>query len=363
VFAPQAAFGFQAETLKFFHRYPLRPAKVKAARRLNQTRAPIIIADAANDERLPPEMVAGLKLHTLVLLPLVAHGDMLGIMLVTFVSPATLREEGLRLITGIGHQAAVAIESKYLYEQKAQQERLARELELARDIQARLIPSHLPAPPGWEVAAFWRSAQEVGGDFYDFVEVTAHQLGIVIADVAGKGMPAALYMALTRSLLRAIAPGQTDPRVVLARVNELLAPDTQRGMFVSLFYAVLNTQTGALVYANAGHNPPLLMRADGQTEALRMPGLVLGIQSPLKAEVDQRYLTQGDGVVFYTDGVTEVFDASAALFGEERLRLILQENWEQGPEAVVEKVRESVNAFSATAQPTDDFTLLVLRRK
>ncbi len=362
VFEPQAAFGFQVETLEFFHLYPIRPDKVKAARRLNQTRAPLIIVDAANDDRLPPEMVTGLELHTLVLLPLVAHGDMLGIMLVTFVSPATIREEGLRLITGIGHQAAVAIESKYLYDQKAQQERLARELELAHDIQARFIPSHLPAPPGWEVAAFWRSAQEVGGDFYDFIEVTPHQLGIVIADVAGKGMPAALYMALTRSLLRAIAPRQTDPKIVLSNVNQLLMPDTQRGMFVSLFYAVLNTQTGTLVYANAGHNPPLLIRADGQTEALRTPGLVLGIQSPLKAEVDQRYLAQGDGVVFYTDGVTEVFDASAALFGEERLKLILQENWDQGPQAVVEKVHEAVNAFSATARPTDDFTLLVLCR-
>ncbi len=363
VFEPQAAFGFQPGTEQFFYRYSILPNKVKAVHRLNQTRTPIIVVDAVHDHRLPPELVAGLELHTLALLPLVAHGAMLGIMLVTFVSPAAIREDGLRLITGIGHQAAVAIESKYLYDQKAQQERLARELELAHDIQARMIPSHLPAPPGWEVAAFWRSAQEVGGDFYDFIEVTAHQLGIVIADVAGKGMPAALYMALTRSLMRAIAPDQTDPKAVLTRVNQLLVPDSQRGMFVSLFYTVLNTQTGSLVYANAGHNPPLLLRADGRSEALRSHGLVLGVQPEIEPGVDQRYLAPGDGVVFYTDGVTEVFDSFAALFGEERLKFILQENWAQGPEAVVEKVREAVNAFSATAQPTDDFTLLVIRRK
>jgi sigma-B regulation protein RsbU (phosphoserine phosphatase) len=193
--------------------------------------------------------------------------------------------------------------------------------------------------------------------------VTPHQLGIVIADVAGKGMPAALYMALTRSLLRAIAPGQTDPQAVLARVNELLVPDTQRGMFVSLFYAVLNTPTGALTYANAGHNPPLLMRANGETEALRTPGLVLGVQPDIQPTVEQRYLNAGDGLVFYTDGVTEVFDVSAALFGEERLKLILQEYWSEGPQILVDKVREAVNAFSATAMPSDDFTLLVLRRK
>ncbi|MFN8459709.1 MAG: PP2C family protein-serine/threonine phosphatase [Anaerolineae bacterium] len=308
-------------------------------------------------------MVTGLKLHTLALLPIVAHGEMLGIMLVTFANPAAMRDDSIRLITGVVHQAAVAIESKYLFDQKAKQERLAHELEIAHDIQAKLIPSHLPAPPGWEVAAFWRSAQEVGGDFYDFIEVTPHQLGIVIADVAGKGMPAALYMVLTRSLLRAIVPGQTDPQAVLTRVNELLVPDTQRGMFVSLFYAMLNTPTGALTYANAGHNPPLLIRANGHTEALRTPGLVLGVQPTIQPTVEQRYLNAGDGLVFYTDGVTEVFDVSAAIFGEERLKLILQEYWHEGPQALVERVREAVNAFSATAMPSDDFTLLVLRRK
>lgn len=363
VFEPQAAAGFDSATLEFFYRYPILNHKVKAARRLDQTRAPIVMVDAANDYRLPRELVTSLGVQTLVLLPLVAHGEMLGIMLVTFASPAAMREETIRLVTGIGHQAAVAIESRYLYDQKAQQERLTHELALAHDIQAKLIPSHLPAPPGWEVAAFWRSVQEVGGDFYDFIEVTPDQLGIVIADVAGKGMPAALYMALTRSLLRATAPGQTDPQTVLIRVNELLVPDTQRGMFVSLFYAMLDTQTGLLTYANAGHNPPLLIRADSQLEALRPPGLVLGVQLGIRPEVDQRHLAPGDGVVFYTDGVTEVFDASAAAFGEERLKAILQENWDQGPEAVVERVREAVNAFSATALPTDDFTLLVIRRK
>ncbi|NJN96495.1 MAG: serine/threonine-protein phosphatase [Anaerolineales bacterium] len=149
----------------------------------------------------------------------------------------------------------------------------------------------------------------------------------------------------------------------MQRINELLVPDTQRGMFVSLFYALLDTRTGGLTYANAGHNPPLLIRAEGQLEALRAPGLVLGVQLKIEPEMDHRRLASGDGVVFYTDGVTEVFDASAAAFGEERLKAILQEYWAEGPQTIVEKIREAVNAFSATAQPTDDFTLLVIRRK
>ncbi len=363
VFNPQAAYGFDETTRQFFQRYPLHQNKTRAVWRLNQTRAPIIMSNASEDQRLPADLVAGLNLHTLVLLPLVAHGEMLGIMLITFANPAAIREDGLRLITGVAHQAALAIDSKYLYEQKAGQERLARELELAYEIQSKLIPSQVPAPPGWELAAFWRSAQEMSGDFYDFIEITPHQLGIVIADVAGKGMPAALYMALTRSLMRAIAPGQTDPRIVLHRVNQLLVPDTQRGTFVSLFYAILNIQTGALTFTNAGHNSPLLIRADGSIEPLRVRGLVLGVQPEIEPEVDQRYLGPGDGVVFYTDGVTEVFDAASTSFGEERLKQILADYWGKDPQTIVEKVREAVNAFSATAQPTDDFTLLVLRRQ
>jgi serine phosphatase RsbU (regulator of sigma subunit) len=307
-------------------------------------------------------MVTGLELETLLLLPIVARDDLLGIMLVTFINPAAIRHERIRLITGVAHQAAVAIESKYLFDQKAEQERLTHELELARDIQTKLIPTDLPAIPGWELVAFWRSAQEVAGDFYDFIEVSPHQLGIIIADVAGKGLPAALYMTLTRSLLRATAPGQTDPRAVLTRVNQLLVPDTQGGRFVSVFYAILNIETGRLTFTNAGHNPPLLLRAAGQSERLHVPGLVLGVLPDIELDTGQVHLSSGDGILFYTDGVTEVFGAAEEIFGEERLKALVQEHWAQGPQAVVTAIQQAIRDFSATALPSDDFTLLVLRR-
>lgn len=363
LFEPEAAYGFSPRALAFFHTCRFDKSRVGAAQVLDQVRAPVVVVNAAQDPRLPAELAAGLELHTLVLLPLIAHNDLLGLMLVTFAGPATIREEALRLITGIAHQTSVAIESKYLYERKANQERMARELELAREIQARLLPSHLPAPPGWEVAAFWQSAQEVGGDFYDFIEVAPNHLGIVVADVAGKGMPAALYMAVTRSLLRATAPGQINPRPVLTRTNQLLVPDTQRGMFVSLFYGVLNTETGLLAYANAGHNPPLHLTNAGETVALRARGLVLGVQPELAPEPGQCQLQPGEGVVFYTDGVTEAADVSTNFFGEERLRSIVRQHWPAGPAAVIDGVRAAVEEFSASHQPTDDFTLLVVRRK
>ena len=362
LFDPSVASGFTAEALEFFNQYSLVKNDVAALKQLDQTREPLVMVDAQGDGRLPFEMVSGLELQTLVLLPIVAHSEMLGVMMVTCQKPSAIREDDIRLFSGIAHQASVAIESKFLYEQKLRQERLAHELELAHDIQTSLLPSDISAPPGWEVAAFWQAAQEVSGDFYDLMEVGPAQLGIVIADVAGKGMPAALYMALTRSLIRATAYDQADPRAVLKRTNQLLIPDTRRGKFVSLFYAVLDTQSGALTYANAGHNPPLLMRADGQVEVLRVQGMVLGVKPEIESEIGYSQLEPGDGVVFYTDGVTEVFNAAADIFGQDRLKHILQTHWGEGPHALVAKIRQAVNDFSASPVPHDDFTLLILQR-
>lgn len=362
VFAPEAAFGFSPATLQFFESYVINSDEVVAAARLVQTRAPLIVTAAAEDRRLPADLVSGLGLNTLALLPIVAHGDILGLMLVTFVNSAMIRAESIRLVTGVAHQAAVAIESKYLFDRKAKQEQLARELELARSIQANLIPTQLAAPAGWEVAALWQSAQEVSGDFYDFVEVDPDHWGIVIGDVAGKGMPAALYMGLTRSFIRATAPGQTDPSAVLVRTNQLLVPDTHGGMFVSLFYGIINTQTGQLTYANAGHNPPLLIRHDGCHEVLHVPGPVLGVQTEIEPKPAQNQLGPGDGIVFYTDGVIEVFNNTDELFGTDRLTSILQQNWSKDPRSLVTQIYEAVYDFSGATMLNDDFTLLILRR-
>ena len=362
-FEPEKAFGFNSQALAFFEQYPLHQAEVVAVERLVQIKAPMVITEASEDARLPAELVENLGVKTLVLLPIIAHRQVLGLMLVTFSRPEAMRQESIDLITGVAHQAAAAIESKYLYAQKAEQERLAHEMRLAHTIQASLIPTSLPASPGWQVAALWESIQAVGGDFYDFIEVGTHLLGIVIADVSGKGLPAALYMIQSRALLRATAPGQTDPGQVLARTNQLLVPDTRQGIFVSLFYAILDTDSGLLRYANGGHNPPLLMQADGESEPLRLPGMVLGIDPTFTPQVGQRQLHSGEGVVFYTDGVTEVHNTQDELFGEARLRQILRQAWPHGPKAVVTAVQEAVNAFSATEMPTDDITLLVLRRE
>ncbi len=363
VFEPAVASGFNEPTLAFFNQYRLRRDQAPAIEALEQDKTALVITNAANDRQLPPELVSSLDLQTLILLPIVAHDELLGVMLVTCTSPACVHEDDVRLFTGIAHQAAVAVESKYLYEQKLKQERLVHELELAHEIQTSLLPSDLPALPGWEMAAFWQAAREVSGDFYDCLEIGPSQLGLVIADVSGKGMPAALYMALTRSLFRATAPGQSDPRAVIRRTNRLLIPDTRRGNFVSLFYSIIDTQTGSVWHANAGHNPPLLVRVDGKIEPLQVRGMVLGITAEIESELGQSQLGPGDGLVYYTDGVTEVFNAEADIFGLARLKYLVREYWPAGPQALLTAIRQAVHDFSATTLPSDDFTLVILRRR
>jgi sigma-B regulation protein RsbU (phosphoserine phosphatase) len=143
----------------------------------------------------------------------------------------------------------------------------------------------------------------------------------------------------------------------------LLIPDTRRGNFVSLFYSIVDTQTGSVWHANAGHNPPLLVRVDGSLEPLRVRGMVLGVTADIEPELAQTQLGPGDGLVYYTDGVTEVFNADADIFGLTRLKRLVREYWPAGPQALVSAIRQAVHDFSATTQPSDDFTLVILRRR
>ncbi len=172
------------------------------------------------------------------------------------------RSRRIEIISGIAQQAALAIQDDRLQKEMVVRERLETEVQLARQIQQTFIPEVLPTHPHWQLSARWRTARQVGGDFYDVIELPDDRLGIFIADVADKGMPAALFMALTRTLLHAAARETSSPAEALRRVNELLLPDTKQGMFVTAVYAVLDLNTGELTYANAGHNPPLWVRRD-----------------------------------------------------------------------------------------------------
>jgi len=335
-----------------------------------------VLLDSPTEWRdlLPSELAAALvgegengqsERHSLIAVPLSVAGDLLGVMLVEDVaSLPRFRQRRLEIITGIAQQAALAVQNDHLRREMAERERLERELQLAREIQQTFLPDRPPDVPGWELAVVWRAARQVAGDFYDFFELPEDRLGLVIADVADKGMPAALFMALTRALVRAAALEESSPAVALERVNELLVPDARRGMFVTAVYGVLSLKSGQLTCANAGHHPPLVWRARRQKlEPLGKGGMALGVLAGTSLGEQSTFIEPGDYLIFYTDGITEALSPAGDFYGEERLRATIRGAAGEGSaQTMLDAIEASVAAFVGDSAPSDDITIMVLRR-
>ena len=240
---------------------------------------------------------------------------------------------------------------------------LRQELDIAHSMQLTILPTSFPCTPQFEVHGQVLPAKEVGGDFYDIYRLEDGRLGLVIADVSGKGIPAALFMMVCRTLLKGIAIGMGSPGGALTEANTLLHAENQASMFVTVFYGVFNPRTGSLTYANAGHEPPVLRHSDGSTEALPFTGGVpLGIVDDMKFEERTSTLAPGEFVFLFTDGVTEALNESEEEFGNERVRGTIAEVGPGGTahEALDTLVRTVVQ-FTGKAEQFDDLTCLVLK--
>ena len=245
---------------------------------------------------------------------------------------------------------------------------LARELDVAKRIQQSIVPKRVPAFPHRADIAIhgsMRAARSVGGDFYDYFFLDDHRLAFAIGDVTGKGVPAALFMAVSRTLLRATAARGFSPSECLASVNASLCAEDVGGMFVTCFYGVLDTRTGRIEMCNAGHNPPYVLRGNGAVEPTpQVGGFMLGMFAEAAYEATSIDLGPGDSLVLYTDGVTEAVNAAEEPYDEERLEATLQRLATAGPsvttEQIVEGVMADVEQFASGAPQADDITLLVL---
>lgn len=274
-----------------------------------------------------------------------------------------LQEKNLRLTQA--YEALQAAQAQII-----EKEKLERELQLAREVQAALIPGVAPQMDGWDFAARWQPARLVSGDFYDFFPVSRSNvspsgqgLGIVIGDVSGKGMPAALFMALTRSIVRATAANIPSPAECITQVNRVLRDDAANSMFVTLCYIQLNPATGDLTYVNAGHNSPLLYRADqGRWFEFARTGLPLGLFDTYPFTQTTVQLDPGDCLLLYTDGVTEAVHPQGQEFGMERLQRIVQERQRDRAAHVLTVIEQAINAFIAGAAPADDITIVLVKR-
>jgi sigma-B regulation protein RsbU (phosphoserine phosphatase) len=240
-------------------------------------------------------------------------------------------------------------------------ERKKAELEVARDIQMSLLPATLPDVPGIDLAARSIPAKEVGGDFYDVILLPGHKTGLIIADVSGKGVPAALFMALSRTVLRATATWHARPGDAIRDANAMITADAGSGMFVTLFFGVYDAQAHQLTYVNAGHNPPILFRNNGLTEELRGTGIALGVLEETHYNEQSISLSPGDLLVLYTDGVTEAMDAREEQYGTERLLDAVRSMPKKSAAEVLNRIVERVNGFSGPTPQYDDVTLMILR--
>ncbi|HLA06512.1 MAG TPA: SpoIIE family protein phosphatase, partial [Anaerolineales bacterium] len=295
--------------------------------------------------------------------PIAVKDDLYGVMMIEEASGGLrFRSRRLAIITGIAQQAALAIQNDLLQREMVVRERLETEVHLARQIQKTFLPESLPQFDGWDFAARWKTARQVGGDFYDVFDLPNNRLGLFIADVADKGVPAALFMALTRTLVHAAVLETDSPAIAMKRVNDLLIPDTRQGMFVTAVYAVLDMEKSELTYVVAGHNPPLWVKHDGTIERLTRTAIALGVVTGEPVEQRTIKLEAGDSVLLYTDGLTESFDYDGKFYGETRLTEAILENQCTSAAELIDVIEKSLLNFVQDMPPADDLTMLVVRR-
>ena len=328
---------------------------------------PLVIEDLM-DENLTtwaPDWLRkeGFRGHAVV--PLLAEETPIGALVLNNRLPRSIDDAELRFLQLMANQAAIAIEKARLHEEERQHQRLEDELAVARSIQLQLLPPFLPQAQGWEFAAAYQAAHQVGGDFYDMFSLPDHpdRLGFIIADVSGKGVPAALFMAMSRTLLRTTALSGRSPSRALMRANELMLKDTQAELFLSALYLILSTSDGTIDFASAGHNPAYMVRAsDGQVFSLDATGMILGAFEEIKLEQKKAKLEVDDVLVLYTDGITEAFNPAGGIYGEERLINLLHKNHALNAQDLLSLIVQDVNDFADSLSPSDDLTVVVIKR-
>ncbi|MBR2151276.1 MAG: SpoIIE family protein phosphatase [Prevotella sp.] len=249
-----------------------------------------------------------------------------------------------------------------------QLESLKKDLTTARDIQQYILPQVFPPFPEdtglLDIYASMVAAKDIGGDFYDFFRIDADRIALVIADVCGKGIPAALFMAVSRTIIRSKGTQCDNAAECITETNRLLAAYSVDCMFVTAFYAIYNIKTGQLNYCNAGHNPPYLIKADGKTEELPMPtDVIVGAFDEIKYEECTMQMDHGDTLVMFTDGVPEAMNPDLEEFGTDRLCNILSGMADKCCKEIIETIKASIDNFAAGAEQSDDITMLVLKRK
>ena len=322
-----------------------------------------------------PALKAMKEAQIKVVVPLVSQGELIGLLnLGPRLSQQEYSADDRKLLNDLATQTAPAVQVAQLVRQQQQQaqerERIEQELRVARLIQQTLLPKHVPDVAGYQLAAYYQPAREVGGDFYDFLELDEDHLGLVVGDVTDKGVPAAIVMATTRTMLRASAQRLDSPGEVLKRVNDVIVRDIPPNMFITCLYAILEIKSGVLRYANAGHDLPYRRRSTshgaggggGGAEELRATGMPLGLLPGMSYEEKEIILQRGDTVLFYSDGLVEAHDPHREMFGFPRLQGLVGAHRSDGPSLVNFLLTELRRFTGQEWEQGDDITLVTLDR-
>jgi serine phosphatase RsbU (regulator of sigma subunit) len=328
----------------------------------------LISPDLLSDDRFPGLKGFQTRIRSVLAVPLSVDGRVTGMIAVTTLEPGrhwTPNEIQLLSIVaansaGVIEQARLRAESIEKQELEKEKKRLEQELNLAREIQMNLVPSAPLAAAGWEVSGRVVPARQVGGDAFDYFLLDGGRLGLAIADVAGKGVPAALLMSNVQAAIRAFCNGRQSIPEALHHVNRSVARNATAGKFITLFYAELDPEAGHLQFSNAGHNPPLLRRRDGTVEALEVGGLPLGIFEDSQFELGRATFGAGDSLLLYSDGIPEAFDTRDDAFGEERLLELWKTQGHRPGDQFIELLLGEVGRFRGGAGQSDDMTVVVL---
>jgi sigma-B regulation protein RsbU (phosphoserine phosphatase) len=326
----------------------------------------LLISDALSDPRVPKTSLDFVQVRSMMAAPLRTRQRILGVFAVANKKGrGVFADEDLRLLEQLAVQAALTVDIVRLYEHQAAQRRIAQELELAQEFQQMLLPSALPRVRGLDIAGFSKPAQEVGGDYYDvFWVLPPEYLGVVIVDVAGKGIPGALVMAILRSVLKAEAPGSTSPREVLKRVNRRILEDTKDNVFITVLYGIINVPARRMRIVRAGHEPLIVCGASDEPQVCMPSGIALGMVGDEMFDVlEEREidLKEGDTAILYTDGVIEAANAQWEEFGSERFLAGVKGRVSQPAQRQIDGILEDIQRFTGGIPQQDDITLVAVR--
>jgi len=324
----------------------------------------VLTSDAQHDPRFASGTVVLQGVRSVLAVPLGVSEKVFGIIYADSpIAEGRFTEDHLKVLTTLASVAAIRVENARLVEARFQQERLERELQLAMEIQQRFQPTAPPSVPGYELQGISFPCYEIGGDYYDFIQREDGRLVIALGDVSGKGTAAALLMSSLHAAIHA-QTGSHDTLVkTISAVNRYLADNIPSNRFVTLFYAELDPESGAVSFLNAGHNPPLIVHAAGTVEQLASGGLPLGIKADAEYREGRTHLQMGDVLVIYSDGVTEAASPSGEEFGPTRLYEVVSRNVDASAAGIRDRIESALTKFSQGTQAADDITLVIVKRQ